>query len=583
MHNLTKLKVASSRRDLAELLDVKAGMLSYAIYKIPEAVRYSRFEIPKRHGGNREILAPTQELKLIQRRLSVLLQDCAAEISSAHGHAEDGIRFGIAHGFKRHHTIMTNGRVHVTRRFVFNVDLHDFFGTINFGRVRGFFLKDRNFALHPDVATVIAQIACFENKLPQGSPCSPVVSNLLAHSLDIQLARLAAKHGASYTRYADDLTFSTNKPNFPVEIAVLDTPHNWKPGPDLERIVAKSGFSFNQAKTRLQYRDSRQEVTGLTVNRKVNVPATYRHTVRAMVDSLFKTGKFEFIYKKTDTLGNVVLENRRVGENEQLLGMLSHIDQVDRFNHRLCKDNNREPESTAGRVELFRRFLYFDTFYAARQPIIVCEGKTDNVYLKCAIKSLAAGYPKLVEAGTPPKLKVRFFKYAETRTGQVTDLTGGVGGICKLLKSYHADVEGLFKAPVSSYPVIVLIDNDSGAHGVYEVIAGITKKPKPLGLADFIHVTSNLYVVPTPFGPNKAFTAIEDFFDKPTLATKLNGKTFSRKSKIDESTEYGKAAFARDVVAKNAGTIDFRGFQVIFDRVMKVLDDYEIRRKKPTP
>jgi hypothetical protein len=579
MSKLANLKAATSRQDLAELLGVKAGMLSYAIYKIAEANRYTRFEIPKRHGGTREILAPTVELKLIQRRLSILLQDCAAEINVAHKHAEDGTRFGISHGFKRHHNIMTNGRVHTTRRFVFNADLQDFFGMINFGRVRGFFLKDKNFALHPNVATVIAQIACFDNKLPQGSPCSPIVSNLLAHSLDIQLARLAAKNGLSYTRYADDLTFSTNKPSFPEMVASPQENHDWKPSADLERIVSNSGFRFNPSKTRLQYRDSRQEVTGLTVNRKVNVPATYRYTVRAMVDCLFKTGKFQFIYKKRDALGKVTLEIKHPGRNEQLHGMLSYIDQVDLFNHKLCIDNDREPESTAGRVELFRRFLYFDTFYAAREPIIVCEGKTDNVYLKCAIKSLAAAYPKLVETGKPPKLKVRFFKYAETRSGQITDLTGGVGGICKLLKSYDEDVNQRFKAPVSKFPVIVLIDNDKGAHGIYEVIAGITKKPKPLGLADFIHVTRNLYVVPTPFGPNKSFTAIEDFFDKPTLDTKLSGKTFSRKSKLDESSEYGKAAFARDVVAKNFGTIDFSGFQPILDRVIKVLEDYEIKFK----
>ncbi|TDG02177.1 RNA-directed DNA polymerase [Paraburkholderia guartelaensis] len=579
MINLTNLKSTTSRRDLSKLLDVKPGMLSFAIYKNPEAVRYRRFEIPKRHGGTREILAPASELKLLQQRLSVLLQDCVAEITAARGFAEDGAHFGIAHGFKRYHTIMTNGRVHVTRRFVFNVDLHDFFGTINFGRVRGFFLKDRNFALHPEVATAIAQIACFENKLPQGSPCSPVISNLLAHSLDIQLARLAARHGASYTRYADDLTFSTNKPAFPAEIGVLDDAHNCSPGAELERIVTRSGFSFNPAKTRLQYRDSRQEVTGLTVNRKVNVPASYRYTVRAMVDRLFKTGAFEFIYKKKDAQGNVVLERRVAAKNGQLLGMLSYIDQVDRFNQKICETNGREPESTAGRVELFRRFLYFDTFYATRQPVIVCEGKTDNVYLRCAIKSLAAKYPNLVTPGVQPKLNVRFFKYTETRTGQVMDLTGGVGGICKLLKSYSEDIEGIFRAPAPTFPVIVLIDNDKGAHGVYEVIAGITKKPKPLGLADFIHVTSNLYVVPTPFGPKKAHTAIEDFFDAFTLETELNGKKFNRNNKLDDSKEYGKAAFARDVVAKNAATIDFTKFHAIFDRVMKVLDDYEARRK----
>ncbi|RBB35983.1 hypothetical protein DPV79_26930 [Burkholderia reimsis] len=581
MSSLKDLKAATARRDLAALLHVKPGMLTYAIYKSPEANRYRKFEIKKRHGGEREILAPENGLKLLQRRLSTLLQDCIAEINSLHGHVEDEGRFGIAHGFKRNHTIMTNGRAHVARRYVFNVDLHDFFGTINFGRVRGFFLKDRNFALHPEVATVIAQIACFENKLPQGSPCSPVISNLIAHSLDIHLVRLAAKHGATYTRYADDLTFSTNRPEFPPEIATLKDTHSWIPGVDLERIVTRNGFSFNPSKTRLQYRDSRQEVTGLTVNRKVNVPATYRYTVRAMVDKLFKTGQFEFVHKKRDAQGNVVFENRCVGENKQLLGMLSYIDQVDRFNHKLCTDNGREPASTEGRIALFRRFLYFDTFYAAREPIIVCEGKTDNVYLRCAIKSLATEYPRLIDKGTPPKLEVRFFKHAETRTGHIADLTGGVGGICKLLKNYHEDVTEWFKAPVSKFPVIVLIDNDNGAHSIYEAIAGITKKPKPEGRADFIHVTSNLYVVPTPFGPKKKQTAIEDFFDEHTLATQLNGKTFNRSNKSDDSDKfYGKGAFARDVVAKQANTIDFTKFRAILDRVMKVLDHYEESQKK---
>ncbi|MGC0075830.1 retron Ec67 family RNA-directed DNA polymerase/endonuclease, partial [Ralstonia pseudosolanacearum] len=565
MSSLKGLKAATARRDLAALLHVKPGMLTYAIYKAPEATRYRRFKIKKRHGGEREILAPESELKLLQRRLSTLLQDCVAEINLARGHAEDGAHFGIAHGFKRHHTIMTNGRVHVTRRYVFNVDLHDFFGTINFGRVRGFFLKDRNFALHPEVATAIAQIACFENRLPQGSPCSPVISNLIAHSLDIHLARLAAKYGATYTRYADDLTFSTNRPSFPSEIAMLKGAHTWVPGADLERIVTRNGFGFNPEKTRLQYRDSRQEVTGLTVNRKVNVPAKYRYTVRAMVDKLFKTGKFEFIHKKRDAKGDVVFENRYTGENKQLLGMLSYIDQVDRFNHKICIENGREPESTDGRIALFRRFLYFDNFYAAREPVIVCEGKTDNVYLRCAIRSLAVGYPGLIDnVSAPPKFKIRFFKYAETRTGHITDLTGGVGGICKLLKNYHEDVHDWFKAPVSRFPVIVLIDNDAGAHSIYEAIAGITKRTKPEGRADFIHVTSNLYVVPTPFGPNKAHTAIEDFFDEITLATVLNGKTFNRKNKSDDSDKfYGKGAFARDVVAKQASTIDFTKFQAI--------------------
>ena len=97
----------------------------------------------------------------------------------------------------------------------------NFFPSINFGRVRGFFLKDKHFSLQPPVATVLAQIACFENELPQGSPCSPVISNLIGHVLDGRLARFAKTHKCTYSRYADDITFSTSRKDFPPEIGVL--------------------------------------------------------------------------------------------------------------------------------------------------------------------------------------------------------------------------------------------------------------------------------------------------------------------------------------------------------------------------
>lgn len=577
MSKLKKLQAATSRQQVASLLGVKPGMLSYELYKKPKAGLYKKFEIPKRHGGTREILAPGPELKLLQHRLSQLLYECVNEINAATGHVEDENHQGVAHGFKRYHTIMTNGRPHVARRYVFNVDLHDFFGSINFGRVRGFFMKDNNFTLHEDVATVLAQIACHENKLPQGSPCSPVISNLIGHSLDMLLVRLASSAGVTYTRYADDLTFSTNKKNFPSRIAVQLKEHKWEPGHDLKRIVTRSGFSFNEAKTRMQYRDSRQEVTGLTVNRKVNVPATYRNTVRAMVDNLFKTGAFAFIYKKQDEKGEVIV-HQSDGERRQLLGMLSYIDQVDLFNTKICERNGLEPADTNGRVTLFRRFLYFDTFYAPSEPIIVCEGKTDNVYLKCAIKSLASSYPKLVTSDSPSKLLIKFYKYSERRTSEITELTGGVGGICNFIKNFHEDTKNRFKAPAPMHPVIVLIDNDKGAHSIYEAIAGITKKPKPAGFADFIHVTKNLYVVPTPLGPKKSQTSIEDFFDPKTKALLLEGKTFNPDSKTyDPIKNYNKAKFALEVVAKNTSTINFNKFSSILDRVVKVIDDYHLR------
>lgn len=577
MSSLEDLKKATSLTQIAILLGVKPGMLSFQLYKKPKAGLYKKFEIPKRHGGTREILAPEKDLKLLQHRLSDLLQDCQDEINVANGHLENETHQGVSHGFKRHHTIMTNGRAHVTRRYVFNVDLHDFFGSINFGRVRGFFIKNKNFQLHPSVATVIAQIACHDNKLPQGSPCSPVISNLIGHSLDILLVQLAAGTGATYTRYADDLTFSTNKRDFPSSIAVKTADHDWEPSRSLTRIVTRSLFSFNHDKTRMQYRDSRQEVTGLTVNKKVNVPATYRYTVRSMVHSLFKSGDFEFIHKKKDEKGELVVTKIN-GERKQLQGMLSYIDQVDRFNRKLREDNELEPHKTEGRILLFRRFLYFDNFYATDVPLIVCEGKTDNVYLKCAIKSLASSYPKLVASGKEPKLKVRLFKHSDRRIGEVMKLTGGVGGICHLLKNYCEDVRTKFRAPMPKYPVIVLIDNDKGADSVYGAIAGITKKKMPTAMPPFIHVTGNLYVVSTPLDPKMKHSSIEDFFDKEILETPLNGKLFSRKKDADDSGHYGKAAFAINVVAKGADKIDFKKFHPILERIVNVIDDYEAKQ-----
>lgn len=575
MAQLEDLKAATTLKDVADLLEVKVAMLSFLLFTKSKTTLYTKFDIPKRHGGTREIWAPERHLKLIQHRLANLLQDCVAEISTLHGHVENDKHHGIAHGFKRKHTIMTNARAHITRRYVFNVDLHDFFGSINFGRVRGFFLKDKNFALQPQVATVLAQIACSENKLPQGSPCSPVISNLIGHTLDILLVRLAKSAGCTYTRYADDLTFSTNKPLFPSRIAVETggKGDQWTPGHGLKRLIVKSGFSFNDRKTRMQYRDSRQEVTGLTVNRKVNVPASYRYTVRAMVDSLLKTGVFEFVYKKEDEKGNEVVTSS-IGHNKQLLGMLAYIDQVDLFNKKLCEDNGVVPAETFGRITLFRRFLYFDAFYAPAMPVIICEGKTDNTYIRCAIKSLALSYPSLVLPGIDLKLSIRLFKYSDRRTSRVTELTGGVGGLCKLIKHYHGDVTDKFKASVPKHPVIVLIDNDSGANSVYGAIAGITKKKKPTGLEPFIHVMGNLYVVPTPFAPDKVPTMIENFFDDATLETKLSGKEFDWGKDKDDDKHYSKAAFARDVVAKNADSIDFSKFKSILDPVVAVINDY---------
>lgn len=178
MSTLENLKKAESLTDLAKRLGFTPKGVSYVLYKMDVATKYRTFEIPKKSGGVRTIQAPEKRLALLQSRLAEMLYACVRERKR-----EDPRFWFPSHGFHQGRTIISNAEVHRRRRFVFNLDLENFFGTINFGRVRGYFIHDAMFALNPRIATVIAQIACHENALPQGSPCSPVISNLIGNIL----------------------------------------------------------------------------------------------------------------------------------------------------------------------------------------------------------------------------------------------------------------------------------------------------------------------------------------------------------------------------------------------------------------
>lgn len=308
---------AETLADVAKILGFLPAHVSYAIYKLPATIRYTEFAVPKKAGGIRIIRAPHKTLKVIQKRLA---QDLSA--IEAHLEAKRVQKRGcvLAHGFKKSFSIMTNGENHRRRRYVLNIDLKDFFPSINFGRVHGFFLKNEFFELKPKVAAVLAQIVCHENQLPQGSPCSPVISNLIAGALDIRLNELARKYNCTYTRYADDITFSTSEYRFPTAIAqrTSGSVNLWEASPNLLKVIKRAGFALNPAKTRMQLDYSRQEVTGVVVNQKVNIPASYYQTIAAMCHHLFMDGEC-FI-----TIGGVKTPFHR----RNLRGRLAYIYQV---------------------------------------------------------------------------------------------------------------------------------------------------------------------------------------------------------------------------------------------------------------
>ena len=265
-----------SRRDIAALLGVTYSQLTYLLYRSPESLRYTEFVIPKRSGGERRIMAPNKSLKLLQAKLAQIFSLIYRPKPSAHGFV-DG------------RSIVTNASYHCNRQYIFNVDLKDFFPSINFGRVRGM-LMAKPYRMSKVVATTFAQICCFKNQLPQGAPTSPIVSNMICAPMDAALQRLAKEHKCRYTRYADDLTFSTYLHDFPEQIGRSEIDGVAKAGPALEKLIKRNGFAINAEKTYIQRFDSHQEVTGLTVNRKPNVPRRLIRQVRAMLHAWKKFG-----------------------------------------------------------------------------------------------------------------------------------------------------------------------------------------------------------------------------------------------------------------------------------------------------
>ncbi|MGA9365214.1 MAG: reverse transcriptase domain-containing protein [Bacteroidota bacterium] len=330
------------------MLEVPYNRLVYHLYKVKPARKYTRFVVPKKSGGQREIIAPVSAIKLIQKKLNNVLNSVYQPKASSHG-------------FVIKKSIVTNAWVHKGKRFVLNVDLKDFFPSVNFGRVRGMFLNVP-YELNSAVATVLAQTCCYKDdttdQLPQGAPTSPIITNMLCAKMDSQLRRLAERNQCDYTRYADDLTFSTSCRQFPIELARVavkkDSEMSVKLGSSLVQIIRDNGFEINAKKIRLQTREFRQEVTGLTVNNFPNVSRKFVRQIRAMIHAWEKYGLAD---AEKEFLAKYYHQHRNPGKNSPLFAKVLR-----------------------GRIEFLG----------------MVRGKSDVIYLKCLNKyNSLAGLPEL--------------------------------------------------------------------------------------------------------------------------------------------------------------------------------------------
>lgn len=268
---------------IAAAMGVTVGELRFLAFsrRVSTVSHYVRFAVPKRSGGLRVIAAPMPRLKAAQEWI---LRNVLDRVE-----AHDA-----AHGFRAGRSIVTNATPHAGAEVVVNLDLENFFPSISYRRVKGVFVA---LGYSEAAATVFAlvatdfdveevtvdgrryYVATSERRLPQGAPTSPAISNLLCRRLDRRLEGLASDLGFTYTRYADDLTFSGSGSSLPKICNLLAR---------ARAIVAHEGLTVNESKTRVLRRSRRLEVTGLTVNDRVAVP---RETMRRFRATLFQIEK----------------------------------------------------------------------------------------------------------------------------------------------------------------------------------------------------------------------------------------------------------------------------------------------------
>ena len=254
-----RLPTIYNKEHLAARLDVTLKQLNWLAYG---ADRYRTFYIPKANGEPRRVDEPAEKLKTAQRWILRRILDKLPVYRNVHG-------------FRRRRSILTNARKHLLRQVVVRIDLQEFFPTLTFRQARKVFLR----AGYPfSVANVMANLCSREGVLPIGASTSPALANLICRKLDKRLWSLAKKTGFRYTRYADDLVFSSSDRRFASLV------------PFFKQVIVEEGFRVNEKKLAILRRNSCQKVTGIVVNRKPNVARAESKWIRAVVYNCRKNG-----------------------------------------------------------------------------------------------------------------------------------------------------------------------------------------------------------------------------------------------------------------------------------------------------
>lgn len=557
------MKNIKTRNDFAKFIGVKLQTLTYLLYikKIDNC--YNTLEIPKKNGDTRTICVPNKNLKKVQKKLYNKLSTYYDEIKT-----QNNFTSKISHGFEKNRSIVTNAEVHKNKRYVVNLDLLDFFPSINFGRVRSYFIKNNYFEINDDIATILAQLTCYKGTLPQGAPTSPLIANMICNIMDIRILKIAKKYRLDYTRYADDLTFSTNNKYF------LNDYDKFLE--DIKNIIHRSGFELNSKKTRLLFSNSRQEVTGLVVNKKISVPKEYYKNTRAMAHSLYKNGYF--------------LIDDEVGTIEQLEGRFSFINQINLYNIDNKKKNMWHLNS---KEKQYQKFMIYKTFYANEKPLIITEGKTDVLYIKAALKKYYKYFPNLITKKDNGNFvfHVNFFKRKQKHSYYLNLVKDGADTIKNIYSNCYIKTKNnknittvhdfkKLRGERETNPVILIFDNEMVSNKdrplkkfLNEIKVNASQKDK-LKENLYINICDNLYLCTYQLNNKEACEIeIEDLFPADVLEHEINGRKFSKKDSTHDNGFYGKNEFSQYVYS-NYESIDFSNFISLLSAINEIIELY---------
>lgn len=252
---------------LSKLLGLKGNEIYQLL--INEDAFYKEVFISKKSGGKRVLNIPSVKLKYVQRWI---LDNVLYNIGISE----------FACGFCKDKSILFNAKYHLNKKCIVNLDIKDFFPSITYDMIFRVFYY---YGYTKEVSFALAKLCTYQGALPQGSPASPYLSNIICLRIDKRIGMLVKKYDGDYSRYADDITLSGSR-SIQKTISLV------------EKILVEEGFVLNQLKTRTAYKGQRQEVTGLIVNNDVvRINKKYKREVMQEIYYCNKFGVDSHLYK----------------------------------------------------------------------------------------------------------------------------------------------------------------------------------------------------------------------------------------------------------------------------------------------